>query len=158
EATLGGADAEGRERHPALVEDGEEVREAAAALPQQVLLGHAHVLEQQRVGVRGVPAHLVVAGAGGEPGGVGGDDDAAQLRAGAAVGTGAPPGDGGDGDQGGDRGAGGGDELLGPVQHPLPVLEPGGGAGAAGIGDGPGPGEPGGGGGLGAGQGRGAPQ
>src|SRR5699024_7750100 len=43
EAALGGADAEGRERHPALVEDGEEVREAAAALPQQVLLGHAHV-------------------------------------------------------------------------------------------------------------------
>src|SRR5699024_1367106 len=79
-----------------------------------------NVLEQQRVGVRGVPAHLVVAGAGGEPGGVGGDDDAAQLRAGAAVGTGAPPGDGGDGDQGGDRGAGVGDELLGPPSTHCP--------------------------------------
>src|SRR5699024_4351591 len=127
---------------PALVEDGEEVREAAAALPQQVLLGHAHVLEQQRVGVGGVPAHLVVPGQGGEPGSVGGDDDAGQLRCGAAVGTGALPGDGGDGDQGGDGGAGVGDELLGPVQHPLPVLEPGRGAGAAGVGTGLRLGEP----------------
>src|SRR5699024_711568 len=46
------------------------------------------------------------------------------------------PGDGGDGDQGGDGGAGVGDELLRPVDHPVPVLEAGRGAGAAGVGAG----------------------
>ena len=60
------ADGQRRDRDAALVEDAQEVGIAAAALAEQVLFGHPHIVEAQRVGVRGVPADLVVGGFDGE--------------------------------------------------------------------------------------------
>src|SRR5579872_1928187 len=47
-------------RYPSFIERLQELRIAAAALAQQVLLGHAARIEEQLVGVRGTPANLGV--------------------------------------------------------------------------------------------------
>ena len=60
EASLRRAGRERGDRDAALVEDVEEVREPPAPLAEQVRLGHAHVLEGERMRVGGVPADLVV--------------------------------------------------------------------------------------------------
>ena len=119
EARLDAADRERGDGDPAVVEGGEELRVAAAALAEQVGLGHPHVVEAQRVGVGGVPAELVVRRLGDEAGRAAGHDDR-EISAAAVV---ALPGAGGDGDQRGDVGAGVGDELLGAVDDPLAADE-----------------------------------
>src|SRR3712207_7730459 len=53
-AALGGPHRERGDGDGALVEDPQEVGVAAAALAEQVLLGHPDVVEGQRVGVAGV--------------------------------------------------------------------------------------------------------
>ena len=95
-----------------------------AARAEQVLLGHAAVLERQRPGVGRVPAHLAVR----RPLLVARravlDDQVGDLVVAGA---------GGDRDVAGDVRAGVGDELLGAVDHPLAVLERGARAGVAGV-------------------------
>ena len=66
EAALRGAGRQRGDRDAALVEDVQEVREPAAALAEQVALGHPGVLEGERMRVGGVPADLVVGGLDGE--------------------------------------------------------------------------------------------
>jgi hypothetical protein len=62
EARLDAADRQRRDGDPAVVEGGEELGVAAAAVAEQVGLGHPAVGEGQAVGVGGVPAELVVGG------------------------------------------------------------------------------------------------
>ena len=66
DAALCGADGQRGDGDTALVEYAQEIGVTPPALAQQVLRGHPDVIEAQRVGVRGVPADLVVRGFGGE--------------------------------------------------------------------------------------------
>jgi len=62
EARLCQTDREGRDRHPATGQRVQELSQASPPATQQVLLGHPAGVECQRVGVRGMPAQLVVRG------------------------------------------------------------------------------------------------
>ena len=129
EAGLDAADRERGDRDPAVVEGGEELGVAAAALAEQVAGGDARTLEGQRVGVGGVPAELVVGLLGGEAGRARRDHDRGDLGTAVLARAGAR----GDRDQAGDRGPGVGDELLGAVDDPLLAVEDRLGAGGAGV-------------------------
>ena len=128
EASLRGPGRQRRDRDTPLVEDAEEVREPAAPFAEEVPLRYADTLERQGVGVGGMPPDLVVRGSHREPRRAARHDDRRDLLAVAAH-----SGDGGHGHEPGHRGAGVRDELLRPVDHPLPVLEPCRRARAAGI-------------------------
>ena len=49
-----------RDGYPAVVEGGQELLEALPGLAEKVGLGHPAAIEDQAVGVGGVPAHLAV--------------------------------------------------------------------------------------------------
>ena len=132
DASLRGAGGQRGDRDAALVEDAQEVGVAAAAFTEQILFRHPHVVEAQRMGIRGVPADLVVGGFRGESRRRHRDQDRGDLFLTIAL-----AGHGRDGDQLGDVGAGVGDELLGAVDHPLAVVELRGGLGRAGVGAAP---------------------
>ena len=132
EAGLDHTHRQGRDGDAAVVEDGEEVGEAATSFAEEVVGGNPTVGEGQAVRVRRVPTHLPVGRLHLEAGGPGGDDDRADLGfARRARGIGA----GGDGDQRGHLGTRVGDEGLLTVDHPLTRglvgLSPG--PGAAGV-------------------------
>jgi hypothetical protein len=133
EAGLDEAGRERGDRDAAVVERGEELGEPAAALAEQVLLRDAAVLERQGMGVGGVPAELVVRRLDCEALDAGRDDDRGDLVVAGLR---------GDRDERGDRGAGVRDELLGAVDDPLAVLQPGLGLGGPSVGAGLGLGEP----------------
>ena len=99
--------------------------------PSRLDSGSLAVLEGERPGVGGVPAHLAVGLADLVAGGAVGDDQVGDLLAPVDL-----AGDGGDRDAAGDLGAGVGDELLGAVDRPLAVGELGAGADVAGVGAG----------------------
>ena len=82
------------------------------------------------MGVRCMPAHLVVGRTGDQTGGGDRHQDGADLATAARVPV---SGECGDGDQLGDVGARVRDELLGPVDDPRTLVQSGGGAGAAGV-------------------------
>src|SRR5699024_9787114 len=136
DTALGGADGQGADGDAALVEDAQEVRVAASAFAEQVLFGHLHIVEGERVRVRGVPADLVIGRFGGEAGGAGRDHDRRNLGHLTAGLRGPGPGHGGGGNEPGDVGAGVRDEALAAVDRPGAVLQGGLGPGASGIGAG----------------------
>ena len=72
-------DRERRDGDPALVEDGEELRDPATLLAEQVVGRDPAAAEGQAVGVGGVPAHLAVRGLDHQAGRAGGDQDGAGL-------------------------------------------------------------------------------
>ena len=126
EHALHASEREGGDGDPAVVEGGEELREALAAGAEQVGLGDADVVETQAVGVRAVPAELVIGLLGGESRRARGDHDRADLRGAVVAGAGAC----GDRHHGRDRRSGVGDEGLGAVDDPLAVDDLGLGLGA----------------------------
>ena len=95
--------------YAAVVEGGQELLEALSGPAEKVRFGDAAAVEDQAVGVGGVPAHLAVRRLHDEPRSACGHDD----RRHALVG------EGGDRHQAGDVSAGVGDERLGTVDHPL---------------------------------------
>ena len=66
EAALGRSGAQRGESDASLVEGLHEVCEPAATLAEQVGLWHAHVVEEQRMRIGGMPTDLVVGGKHGE--------------------------------------------------------------------------------------------
>ena len=133
EAALGRPGAPGRERDPPLIKRLHEVGEPASALAQQVGFRHSHIGEGQRMGVRGVPADLVVGGLDDEPRRPGWDDDGREFLFDRPILTLGLAGHRRHGHQFRDLGSGVGDELLGPVDHPLAIRQHRGGLRACGI-------------------------
>ena len=133
-AALGQPGGQRRDRHPALVQDLQELGVAPAALAEQVLGRHPAAGEGELAGIRGAPADLGVLRTGDKSGRPVRNDDRRDLLAAVLVAAG----DGQHGHQRGDRGTRVGDEGLGAVDHPgltrlpVPLLEPGGSAHAAG--------------------------
>ena len=135
DAALDHADGERGDGDASVVEDLEELCEAAAALAEQVVLGHPALDERQAVRVGGVPAHLAVRRLHLEAGRARRHDDGGDLTR---------TGERGDGDERRDRRAGVGDERLLAVDHPLSArrIQRGPRACAAGVGAGVGLGQP----------------
>src|SRR5438309_1735527 len=71
EAGLGQADGQSGDGDATVVEDGQEVPEALATLAEEVLGRDAAAVEDEAVGVRGVPSHFAVRRLDDEPGGAG---------------------------------------------------------------------------------------
>src|SRR6476469_9549443 len=128
-ATLCQPDGDGRDRDPALVQDGQELGVAPATLAEQVLHRDSTVRKGQFMCVRAVPADLGVALRHREAGRAARHDDRGDLLV-PVVGT---AGDGGRGGKAGDPRAGVGDERLGAVDDPLAVPLDGGGQRRAGV-------------------------
>ena len=126
------------DRDASLVEDRQEVRVAAAALAEQVLLRDPRVREAQRVRVRGVPADLVVGLLGDETRGARRHDDRRDLLLSVLPLARHRR----DRDELRDVGTGVRDELLGTVDHPLGAVELRGRFGGTGVRTGIGFGEP----------------
>src|SRR5664280_2685336 len=114
---------ERRDRDPAVVEDREEVAEPVSGLAEQVGLGHPTAVEEEAVGVAGVPAELAVPGLDDEARSVGRHDERGDAVLGAS----------GDCDDRGDFRTAVGDERLATVDHPLVTSEAGPGPGGAGV-------------------------
>jgi len=114
EAALDEAAGQGGDADAALVEDGEELAKAVTVAPQEVGGRHPAAVEDQAVGVGGVPPDLAVSRLDEETGGAGRHQERTDAGGGA----------GGDDQDAGDRGPGVGDEGLRPVQHPV-VAVPG---------------------------------
>ena len=109
----------------------EELAQAGAALAHQVASWDPAVVERQRPRIRRVPSHLPIRLPEAVAGSAVRDHDVRDLAP-VAV----PAGHGRYHHHSRDLGAGIGDELLGSVDHPLPVLERGAGVRVTGIGAG----------------------
>ena len=119
ERSLREADAHRGDPDSPALERVHELPEAATSLAEEVRLGHPAVLEAERAGVGGVPAHLAVRLADLVAGRPVGDDDVRDLAPVVRL-----VGDRGDRHAAGDVGAGVGDELLGAVDRPTRRRQP----------------------------------